>query len=68
MSEWNIKRRYLKGVQNLFNIYLPIVDSAYIFDNSYGNPDLIAHQAVREKMEIINIKKIKELKELKEYL
>jgi predicted ABC-type ATPase len=37
-----IERRYLKGVQNLFNIYLPIVDSAFLFDNSYGHLELIA--------------------------
>jgi len=26
-----IKRRYYKGIQNLFDIYLPIVDVCYIF-------------------------------------
>jgi predicted ABC-type ATPase len=29
-----INRRYLKGVQNLFNIYLPLCDYTMIFDNS----------------------------------
>lgn len=57
-----IERRYLKGIQNLFNIYLPIVDSAFIFDNSYGNPELIAQQALGEKVEIMNTKKFNELK------
>lgn len=28
-----IKRRYVKGLKNLFKIYLPIVDGAFIYDN-----------------------------------
>ncbi len=39
-----IERRYLKGIYNLFEIYLPITDSALIFDNSYGIHELIAHK------------------------
>jgi predicted ABC-type ATPase len=35
-----IKRRYIRGVENLFKIYLPIVDGALIFDNSEGFPSL----------------------------
>lgn len=57
-----IERRYLKGIQNLFNIYLPIIDGVFIFDNSYGNPELIAQQALGEKVEIMNTKKFNELK------
>jgi predicted ABC-type ATPase len=29
-----IERRYLRGIKNLFEIYLPIVDGAFVFDNS----------------------------------
>lgn len=29
-----IERRYIFGIKNLFNIYLPMVDGAFIFDNS----------------------------------
>lgn len=57
-----IERRYLKGIQNLFNIYLPIIDGTFIFDNSYGNPELIAQQVIGEKIEIINAEKFNELK------
>jgi predicted ABC-type ATPase len=32
-----IKRRYMNGIKNLFEIYLPIVDEVMIFDNSVGN-------------------------------
>jgi len=39
-----IERRYLRGIQNLFNIYLPISDKVYIFDNSNGKKLLIAEK------------------------
>ena len=29
-----IKRRYIRGIKNLINIYLPLSDWTYIFDNS----------------------------------
>jgi len=32
-----IERRYYKGIKNLFEIYLSIVDQALIFDNSEEN-------------------------------
>ncbi len=31
-----IERRYIKGIKNLFGIYLEIVDESFIFDNSNG--------------------------------
>lgn len=37
-----IERRYLSGIRNLFEIYIPIVDAVFIFDNSEGIPLLIA--------------------------
>lgn len=37
-----IKRRYLRGIKNLKNLYLPVVDRAYILDNTEGNNDVIA--------------------------
>lgn len=37
-----IERRYIKGIRNLFDIYLPVVDNALIFDNSFTKPLLIA--------------------------
>lgn len=39
-----IERRYKKGINNLFEIYLPIVDKAMIFDNSQGKSILIAEK------------------------
>ena len=36
-----IRRRYVNGIKNLFEIYLPIVDEALVFDNSDVEPKLI---------------------------
>ena len=44
-----IKTRYTKGINNLFNIYLPIVDNVMLFDNSYGKHELIAYK-INEKL------------------
>lgn len=39
-----IERRYYRGINNLFEIYLPMVDQALIFDNSEGRPIIIAEK------------------------
>jgi predicted ABC-type ATPase len=48
-----IERRYLKGIKNLFDIYLPIVDGALIFDNSDGKQELIADQRIDRELHIL---------------
>ena len=40
-----IERRYLAGIRNLFDIYLPIADKVLIFDNSEGKHELIAEKS-----------------------
>lgn len=57
-----ISRRYIKGIKNLFRIYLPIVDIALIFDNSFGKPELIA----KKENEIIILENEK-FNEMKKY-
>jgi predicted ABC-type ATPase len=47
-----IERRYQAGLKNLFNIYLPIVDSAFIFDNSEGIPKLLAEKQMEIPLKI----------------
>ncbi|MFT3747946.1 MAG: hypothetical protein QM768_06495 [Agriterribacter sp.] len=49
-----IERRYVKGVRNLFDIYLPIVDGAMIFDNSQGKYELIGRKKINEPLTIVN--------------
>lgn len=57
-----IERRCLKGIYNLFDRYLPIVDSAFIYDNSYGNHELIAKKNSGKNLKVINIEKFYHLK------
>jgi len=56
-----IERRYLRGIRNLFNIYLPIVDDALIFDNSEGKHELIAEKSANSNIIIINNQKYNNL-------
>jgi predicted ABC-type ATPase len=58
-----IERRYLKGIYNLFDIYLPILDGAFIFDNSFGKHELIAQKLSEENLTVIDKIKFNKLKE-----
>lgn len=57
-----IKRRYLNGIKNLFEIYLPIADEVMIFDNSEGKHDLIAKKTLETKIDIFSEIKFNKLK------
>lgn len=57
-----LKRRYIRGLQNLFNIYLPIIDEVMIFDNSSEKPDLIAEKQLNTDLEILNTFKFEKLR------
>jgi predicted ABC-type ATPase len=61
-----IERRYYKGILNLFEIYLPLVDSYLIFDNSAGKHELITSKSTNEDALIINSAKFIELKDVYE--
>ena len=63
ISEEVIERRYISGIVNLFDIYLPIVDQALIFDNSQGVHELIAEKNKEEIINILDFKKFNNLKE-----
>ena len=41
--------------KNLFNIYLPIVDKAFIFDNSEGKHKLLANKQMNDLLNIVDI-------------
>lgn len=58
-----IERRYLKGIINLFDIYLEIVDGTLIFDNSYGKHELIAQKIEKEDLIIFDLEKFNQLKQ-----
>jgi predicted ABC-type ATPase len=57
-----IERRYKKGIKNLFDIYLPIVDGALIFDNSEGKHELLADKQIDGLLNIVNHEKFNFLK------
>jgi predicted ABC-type ATPase len=58
-----IERRYFNGIANLFNIYIDIVDTTLIFDNSNGAHELIAEKFGSEQISIINDLKFNQLKQ-----
>jgi predicted ABC-type ATPase len=57
-----IERRYLNGIKNLFEIYLPIVDGLLIFDNSEGKHELLAIKTIDGQLNIIDKFKFEKLK------
>jgi predicted ABC-type ATPase len=57
-----INRRYYKGINNLFDIYLPIIDGALIFDNSAGKHELLAEKKIDGLLTIFNEQTFKLLK------
>ncbi|PBJ05426.1 zeta toxin family protein [Flavobacterium sp. ACN6] len=57
-----IKRRYKNGINNLFDIYLPIVNEALIFDNTAVKAELIAQKTLGNPIEIINKIKLDKIK------
>lgn len=57
-----IERRYIKGIVNLFEIYLSIVDEVLIFDNSNQRADLIAEKLSESELTIIDNSKFNALK------
>lgn len=59
-----IERRYFRGLKNLFDIYLPIVDGALLFDNSLGQHKLVAQLTIGNEMQIVDELTFTEIKNL----
>jgi predicted ABC-type ATPase len=57
-----IERRYKQEIKNLIDIYLPIVNAALIFDNSFGKHTLFAKKIIGQEIDIIDDAKFKLLK------
>ena len=49
-----IVRRYYEGIENLFNIYMPIVDSWVLVDNSVTPRRIIATGGQEQETDIRN--------------
>lgn len=56
-----IRRRYVAGIQNLFNIYIPIVDSWMLVEN-HSNPRITVAAGYSDKTNIYNEEIYKEIK------
>lgn len=57
-----IERRFIMGIKNLFNIYLPLVDGALIFDNSEGKHILVAEKKIDGLLSVFNKEKFNLMK------
>ena len=57
-----IARRYYRGIKNLFEIYMPIVDGTLIFDNSNGKHELLAERTIDGMLNIIDHARFLQLK------
>ncbi len=58
-----IERRYNQGVSHLFNLYMPLVDSWAVYDNSQ-HPVIMVAQGGGEQQEIVNIPRYRALQAL----
>jgi predicted ABC-type ATPase len=62
IPEQTIKRRYVAGIRNMFNLYLPIVDYWEIWDNSITPRSQVAYGSKGEET-IINESTFKSIKD-----
>jgi len=58
-----IERRYIRGIVNLFEIFIPLADEVMIFDNSEGPPVLIAEKPQHEHLIILDAYLFSKLRE-----
>lgn len=57
-----IKRRFYRGIHNLFELYLQSVDNLLIFDNSEGKHELLAQKKPDEAIDVLNLSKFNQIK------
>ena len=63
VGEPEIRRRYAKGIKNLFDLYMPVCDYWIIFDSSNLQIDMVAKGAKDETKTIVNPLIYKTIKE-----
>jgi predicted ABC-type ATPase len=64
IPEGVVRRRYQRGIENLFNLFFNEVDYLLIFDNTGPDPELIAEKETQ--LNIFNISKFEIIKALSE--
>ncbi len=57
-----IRRRYNRGIKNLFEIYIPLVSETMIYNNSFGIPELVVSKSLGKEFEIKNFEIWEKLK------
>lgn len=57
-----IVRRYKRGLDNLFSLYMPIIDNWWFYNNSGNYPDLVSKKLLCEPIEVLNMKLWNDLK------
>ena len=50
-----IARRYSRGIENLFKIYIPLCDEWMVFDNSETDAQMMARKVLNEETEIFDL-------------
>lgn len=56
VPEGTVRRRYTRGLRNLFGLYLPLADSWQLFDNSRaGRPQLVASASRDRGEQVTNL-------------
>lgn len=50
-----IARRYVRGIENLFKIYIPLCDEWMVFDNSETDAQMMARKVLNEETEIFDL-------------
>jgi predicted ABC-type ATPase len=68
IDEEIIKRRYRRGIQNFFNLYLPLADEWSCYDNSSDGPLLVASGGLAKETSILQFEDWKGLQSWKEQL
>ena len=53
LVETDIRRRYLRGWNNFFELYMPLANTWEVYDNSESEPGLVAFGGQTESMTII---------------
>jgi predicted ABC-type ATPase len=59
-----IIRRYLAGLRNMYRIYLPLADEAFVYDNSDGSGVLIAERRENASLNIHDSDRWKRIQEV----
>ena len=59
-----IERRYFRGIENLFKIYLPLSTSWVIYNNSKRKPEIIAKGIINQEPDIYNFDNWNDIKSI----